>query len=110
MLPTLCVLIGLVTGIGFVAGDIWAARTRAISYFKSVDMRVVRLKLQWARLPSSRFLVFGRRLIFCAYLEDSKGAAIPAWVASAGIFGARADDALEVRFSPTGAFPDNPEP
>ena len=84
------------------------AKRRAIRYFLGAGLRVVDLKTRWVSARTDPFSPREGRVVFCAHLEDPKGSAIPAWVASAGFIPLYFGESLEVKFSPTGAFPQHP--
>jgi hypothetical protein len=84
------------------------AKRRAARYFLGAGLRIVDLKTSWLNVRTGPFGRRDGRIIFCAHLEDQKGLAIPAWIAAAGFIPFYVGESLEIKFSPTGAFPRHP--
>lgn len=104
----LTIFLWLILLLSVAAANAAFARRRAVRFFTGAGLRIVGLKTNWLGARRSPFGEREGRLVFCAHLEDAKGSAIPAWVASAGFIPFHAGESIEVKFSPTGGFPRHP--
>lgn len=108
MPESVIILVWLILLFSVGVANVAFAKRRAVRYFSGAGLRIVELKTRWMSARPDPFSSRDGRVVFCAHLEDPKGSAIPAWVASAGFIPFHVGESLEIKFSPTGAFPQHP--
>jgi hypothetical protein len=96
------------TFLGVGVANVAFARRRAVRFFRGAGMQIVSLKIRWRGKRTDPLSSREGKMIFCAHLRDSTGASVPAWISSAGMIPLYVGEALEVKFTPTGAFPKYP--
>jgi hypothetical protein len=98
----------VITFVAIFAANIPFARRRAVRFFRGAGMQIVSLKIRVRTKRTDPLSAREGKIIFCAHLKDPAGSSVPAWVSSAGMIPLYVGEALEVKFTPTGAFPDFP--